>query len=204
MRHIYLVRHGTTEYMEAHRVQGSTDSPLSPRGRQEASLTAAALQSVDFQAIFCSPLGRTRETADIICSSRKIPLQILNDLREMDFGCMEGASNVHSEYDMNPLEKMHARFLFLLMQLCGESLKSVTRRARSSWETIDASCPDGTLLVVAHGVIINCLFAVLSSENKRKNFKSVYLKPCSISEILLEEGKDPAFLRVNDADHIQA
>jgi len=42
MHHINLVRHGTTKDIEKRLMQGSSDSPLSVRGRQDEQQTAEA------------------------------------------------------------------------------------------------------------------------------------------------------------------
>ena len=60
---IFLVRHGTTEDIEKRIMQGSSDSPLSARGREEARRTGEALSGIRFDAAFSSPMGRAWETA---------------------------------------------------------------------------------------------------------------------------------------------
>ena len=57
MQHIYLVRHGTTEDIEKHLMQGSSDSPLSARGREEALRTAEALSGIRLMPPFPARWG---------------------------------------------------------------------------------------------------------------------------------------------------
>ena len=52
---LYIVRHGDPDY--------ANDS-LTERGRREAELLADKLEKMDFAAIYLSPLGRARETAE--------------------------------------------------------------------------------------------------------------------------------------------
>lgn len=51
---LYIVRHGDPDY--------AADC-LTERGRREAELLADRLEKLDFAAIYVSPLGRARETA---------------------------------------------------------------------------------------------------------------------------------------------
>jgi broad specificity phosphatase PhoE len=87
---ITLVRHGTTEWIELGRLHGTLDAPLSTRGRQEASLAATALAKQHFDALYTSPLGRARETAAIIGQATGLEPVLMEGLREMNLGWMEG------------------------------------------------------------------------------------------------------------------
>ena len=88
---IWLIRHGLTALGEEKRYQGSTDTPLSDAGR-------LALQPDDrFARVFCSPLLRAAETAEILFPSAE--KKTIPDLREMDFGAFEGRGWWEMEQD---------------------------------------------------------------------------------------------------------
>jgi len=72
-RHLYLVRHGQLDlraFAENHLTAG-----LTPLGREQARFTARRLRALDVRAIYCSTLGRAKETAEII--SREFPKIVL-------------------------------------------------------------------------------------------------------------------------------
>src|SRR5262245_48042281 len=87
---ILLVRHGETEWNREGRVQGSTDVPLSDSGRQQVRTLAAALDRSGIQAIWSSPQIRAAETAVILSSHLKVPVQHDDGLREIACGAWEG------------------------------------------------------------------------------------------------------------------
>lgn len=88
---IWLIRHGLTALGEEKRYQGSTDTPLSDAGR-------LALQADDcFARVYCSPLLRAAETAEILFPSAE--KRMIPDLREMDFGAFEGRGWWEMEQD---------------------------------------------------------------------------------------------------------
>ena len=88
---IWLIRHGLTALGEEKRYQGSTDTPLSDAGRR-------ALQPDDrFARVYCSPLLRAAETAEILFPSAE--KRMVPDLREMDFGAFEGRGWWEMEQD---------------------------------------------------------------------------------------------------------
>jgi len=204
MIHLYLIRHGTTEWIEANKIQGTTDSPLSEKGKHEAAFTARALNMIDFNGIFCSPMGRTVETAGIISvETGKTPI-LINALHEMNFGIYEGkkyfAAPVNSIRYWKKLELL-ARIL--ISQVTGESIRSVRSRAVQSWNEIKGICPNGHILIVSHGVILNYLIGCLLPKQKYDQIKPIYLQPCSITEIILPPEQTAKLIRVNDFNHLR-
>lgn len=89
---LYLLRHGETEWNREGRIQGSQDSPLTARGREQATAQADILAREVPQmwqlARYCSPLRRARDTARIALDGL-VPV-IDRRLREVDFGAWEG------------------------------------------------------------------------------------------------------------------
>lgn len=64
---ILLARHGETDdNAPPQRVQGSIDTPLNDRGREQARALAEELRDADLRAIVTSHLARARETAAIV------------------------------------------------------------------------------------------------------------------------------------------
>ena len=85
-----LFRHGRTEANERGVYIGKTDYPLSEAGKKELidKMDEFAYPKVD--RVYCSPLRRCKETAEIIFPDRET--LIINDLRELDFGDFEEKS----------------------------------------------------------------------------------------------------------------
>jgi len=90
MQRLYLVRHGETEWNRQQRMQGSLDSPLTPEGRRHAQLNGELLAREAIEHLFVSPLGRTRETADVILAGHSVPITIDARLVERRCGDWEG------------------------------------------------------------------------------------------------------------------
>jgi broad specificity phosphatase PhoE len=67
---IYLVRHGETVWNQAGRQQGQLDSPLTPKGVEQARAAGRFLQRILPEEVDVvletSPLGRARTTAELI------------------------------------------------------------------------------------------------------------------------------------------
>jgi len=79
---LWLARHGETAYNAVRRFQGQSAVPLNDRGREQAHALAEQAATHDFAALWCSPLARARETADIVAA--RIGLVPVEDPRLME------------------------------------------------------------------------------------------------------------------------
>ena len=55
---IYFVRHGETLWNKEGRIQGELDSPLTTKGREDIQKLAENLNSIEFDEVYSSELGR--------------------------------------------------------------------------------------------------------------------------------------------------
>ncbi len=91
MNYLYLVRHGenwaniTKEF--SHR---RVDYSLTPKGVLQAQQTAERLAGMGIHELYSSPLKRAQETAAIIGERLGLPVTILEELREVNVGDLEG------------------------------------------------------------------------------------------------------------------
>lgn len=82
---LYLIRHAQTTFNEQGRYAGKTDVPLSKQGEKDAQMTGG-FPAVD--RVFVSPMLRARQTAAILFPNAD--QEVIDGLREMDFGVFEG------------------------------------------------------------------------------------------------------------------
>lgn len=87
---LVLARHGETEWNRVHRIQGLTDLEMNEKGRKQAWALAQALSNQKVQAIYTSPLRRARDTARLIAEPHGLDVVVLQGLREMDAGEIDG------------------------------------------------------------------------------------------------------------------
>ncbi|MFZ1926929.1 MAG: histidine phosphatase family protein [Solirubrobacteraceae bacterium] len=84
---VYLARHGQTAYNLERRFQGHLPVPLDDTGREQAAdlakrAAAGTSDGIPFVALWCSPLLRARETADIVAA--RLGLQPREEPRLME------------------------------------------------------------------------------------------------------------------------
>jgi broad specificity phosphatase PhoE len=95
--HLYLIRHGETEWSRSGKHTGRTDIPLTARGEAEARALQPLLGAITFTAVLSSPLQRARRTCELT-GLFATPV-IEPDLAEWDYGAYEGlrSSDIYRE-----------------------------------------------------------------------------------------------------------
>jgi broad specificity phosphatase PhoE len=83
---VYLARHGQTAYNLEGRFQGQLPVPLDETGRAQAAELAERAAGRGFAALWCSPLLRARETADVVAARIGLTLREEERLMETDAG----------------------------------------------------------------------------------------------------------------------
>ncbi|BDZ47066.1 histidine phosphatase family protein [Naasia aerilata] len=146
MTHLVLVRHGQTDWNLEGRIQGSSDIPLNETGRRQAREAGAELAGEHWDAILSSPLGRARETAEIIGAAVGVPDVLLEDaLRERHYGAAEGLTGRQTE------ERFAGRVPGR------ESREQVLARVHPALVRIAEERPGQSVLLVSHGGVIGTL-----------------------------------------------
>jgi broad specificity phosphatase PhoE len=147
--HIYLARHGQTDWNVQKRLQGFQNIPLNETGRQQAMDLAKKMQGIQLDAIYSSNLQRSNETARIVAGG-KIPVTILPELNEQSLGKFEGLNldgknaEQEAEYDKrstDPNDTLDG----------GESTNQHYARVKIAIEKIRSQHPQGSILIVGHG-----------------------------------------------------
>src|SRR5262245_59325377 len=90
MGHYYFVRHGESESNRDGWLAGHRDSPLTERGRAQASGMRPHIDGLDLQAVLVSDSSRAQETALIMLGERMLPRLTTPLLRERGGGEWEG------------------------------------------------------------------------------------------------------------------
>lgn len=85
---LHLIRHGMTEGNRVGRYVGRMDLPICREGREELEAMKARFEYPQVQEVYCSPLLRCLQTADILYPDT--PLTVVDDLVEMSLGEFEG------------------------------------------------------------------------------------------------------------------
>jgi alpha-ribazole phosphatase/probable phosphoglycerate mutase len=156
---LILIRHGETEWNKSLRFQGHRDIPLSEDGREQARKIARRLACEKIDTAYASDLSRALETAKAIADYHKLEVNMVPELREINFGYWEGLT--HKEIDSKYPESM-AQWLSNPEETKipgGESMNDVAERCRVGISGILADNPNKDVLVAAHGGVLRIVVA---------------------------------------------
>lgn len=155
---LIVIRHAETTWNRDKRMQGTTDTPLSDVGREQALALGRRLAGRHFSALYSSDLSRARDTARAIAEHAGRELVIDPRLQERRFGIFEGllATEIMSRY---PEE--HARFASRDPDYevpGGESARDFTRRCIGCLSEIAGRHRGEEVVVVTHGLVLDALY----------------------------------------------
>ena len=142
--HLYLVRHGETDWNKQRRIQGSTDIPLNETGRAQAAATAELLARRPVDAVVASPLSRAFETGSVIAERLGLSVPATYEgLQERSYGEAEGLTDdeVAARY---PHDDIPGR----------ESRSALLARATQTLGEIAVRFDAGVVVVATHGAVI--------------------------------------------------
>lgn len=149
--HILLTRHGQVEGIQPERFRGRKDLALTGLGRRQAQALAhrVATESTP-QAIYTSPLRRSRETAAEIAAACGLGVQTMESLVDLDYG--EWQWRTHDEVR---LTHPHDYALWesapqWLRFPRGESLQDVALRVADGLRGLLHRHADHTVVLVGH------------------------------------------------------
>jgi len=149
---VYLARHGQTAYNLEGRFQGHLPIPLDETGRAQALELAERAAEHDFRVLWCSPLLRARETADVV--AHRIGLQPREDPRLMETDAGDWTDRSFSDVRAEDPERFDA---FASAEPTfgfpgGESFSEQDERVDAALREIESGVLPA--LVVCHGMVI--------------------------------------------------
>jgi probable phosphoglycerate mutase len=152
---ILLLRHGQTEWNVERRIQGHSESELTPLGvRQAARMAELAAQLVRREAganwrLVSSPIGRARRTAEAVGEAAGFSVELDPRLAEICCGAWEG--QLWDDIRQNDPGRAYNGERFFDAP-GGETFEEVMGRARD-WLASLPPEPERRVIAVSHGVL---------------------------------------------------
>lgn len=175
MKKLYFVRHGESEWNVADKICGSTDIPLTDKGKEQAMETGRLINSMNIKIdqILYSPLSRAADTAKAISDLTGIPAVVEPRITEQCFGKYEGISPRSRE------DFKLAKQQFVNSYEGGESMLRLAQRIYNVLDEIKAS--DKTYMLVAHNGIARVVKSYFD-DMTNEEYGSFGVKNCAVTE----------------------
>ncbi|GIE30040.1 bifunctional RNase H/acid phosphatase [Actinoplanes italicus] len=149
---IILVRHGETPMTQQGRYSGRGDVPLTDEGEAQAMAAAGRVAGIsrEVAAVLSSPLTRCVRTAQLIADEAGgLPVTVMDDLIECDFGAWEGRTFAEVQ-ERWPAEMDAWLGSTSVAPPGGESFQAVAKRVRGALQTVLSAYPGKVVVLVSH------------------------------------------------------
>jgi len=151
---IFLMRHGKTLWNIEGKLQGRKNSSLLDSSRSTAQTIAQHLANQNLvEKVYCSPLLRCVETAQIVCGILGITFEVRDELMECDMGECEGLTwqEAKEQFPVFFMERESNKWTTAWPK--GESYQDVYIRAKAFLQEL--SC-DESILIIGHEMFNKC------------------------------------------------
>lgn len=170
--YVILARHGETLENRQHLMQGHIPGTLSPLGMRQAEELAGHLENEILDAIVCSDLARSYDTAKIVACLRGMEPQPTFLLREIDWGPHTGGRLDRLDWQNLP-------------EGC-ETLEHLYERAGKFLDYLRSHYAGQQILVVGHGAMNRSIGAYLAHKSPSDMPDMAIMKNTEFIKFVLE------------------
>ena len=199
---IYITRHGKTDWNVEGRMQGSKNSNLTEEGKKEALNLRNSLESTKIDYIYTSPLSRAYDTALIIKGDKDIPLEICENLKEMNFGVWEG---MYNDDVLKDYKDEHYKFWnepHLYIPTDGETFDELIKRVKITLDDIVDKNKGENILLVTHAIVIKAIYAIIKGYELKDFWNPPFIKNTCVTILECNEYKYDFILEA-DTSHVE-
>jgi len=150
---VFLFRHGETESNLAKIYQGQGNSPLTPKGVEQAQCLADYFQGEHFSAVFSSDLIRSYETARIFAKPHKLKVTRIENIKERFYGAWEGMTFEAIQDKYPKIYNIWLKDPNIAVIPKAETLSQLQQRGVSALEDLAKKHVGENIAVIAHGGI---------------------------------------------------
>jgi probable phosphoglycerate mutase len=191
---VLLVRHGQTPTTGTTLPGRAKGLHLADKGREQAEAVAARLGELKrVDAVYASPMERTRETAAPIAKARGLKVQPMKGLIECDFGEWTGKElkALSKLPEWTTVQRYPSGFRFP----AGESFVEMQTRMTGAIATLVERHAGGVVVAVSHADPIKAAVADALGTHLDL-FQRIVVSPCSVTAIAYG-ASGPTVLTVN-------
>ncbi|MFH1031990.1 MAG: histidine phosphatase family protein [Chloroflexota bacterium] len=202
MPKLLLIRHGVTASNSARQFAGHTDVELSVEGRAQVEKLSHRLTNEKIDAIYSSDLKRAVTTAEIVASGHQLNIITCPELKEINYGRIEGLSIAEIGPLFPDVAKLIANFTPDLEFPGGETFMTFFERVGKFLDRLKQHTPEQTVAITAHSGPLRALICSLLGLGP-EHWGRMRLDNASLS--IIETQPNRAVLTLlNDTSHLRA
>ncbi|WP_102142270.1 histidine phosphatase family protein [Mycobacterium hubeiense] len=190
MTQLVLTRHGETVWHAENRYAGRSDIALTERGVEQARLLGEWARHAGLTALWCSPLGRARDTAARVADTTGLATQVDERLVELDFGDGEGLTTAEMRHKFPDAFDAFVADPVANHLPGGEDPRDAVARMLACLNEICVAEPDGKVLIVGHTTVLRlvlCQLLGIPLANYRRLFP--FMRNAGLTMLRLRDGQ---------------
>ncbi|MFH0837451.1 MAG: histidine phosphatase family protein [Candidatus Aenigmatarchaeota archaeon] len=193
---LVLVRHGETEDNVKDILRGHGHGKLTDLGKEQAKKLGERLSKEKIDVIYCSDIGRAKETAkEIICYHPDIPIHYTKDLRERHVGNLE---DIHVEnWDTIKLDDEYMK------SVDAEIPQDVFDRVKVFLDSVYDKHMNETVLFVAHGFLNRVLICIITNKTASSVYETETQKNTAVNIFEIDEDRNHKIHLLNCVKHLE-
>ena len=170
---IYAIRHGQTDINLEEKINGLNDHDINEEGIRQAVKAREEIAELDIDEIICSPLLRTRHTADIV-NANDLPISYDERIEERDAGIFtcEDIANIDEDkwWCVDDIEEY----------MDAETVRSMMGRIYEFLDEIKIKYKDKKILLVTHGGVMKVIHTYVYGIPEDRNLNNIKIDNCEI------------------------
>ncbi|MCQ2484943.1 MAG: histidine phosphatase family protein [Clostridia bacterium] len=171
---IYVMRHGRTNDNDKQILNGRNDEDINETGIAQATAAREVYEKLDIDLIVCSPMKRTRHTADVV-NTKNLPIVYDERLIERDTGELTGR-HISGEF-------RDVYWNYYSTEYDVEHVKELFERVHPVIDDIKEKYADKNVLIVTHNGVARAIYSYFNEIPEDGNMLNVgILKNCQITE----------------------
>ncbi|WP_310605242.1 histidine phosphatase family protein [Anaerosporobacter sp.] len=196
---IYLIRHARQNSKLC-----NVNVELSEVGRKQADLLGSRLVNYQIDALYSSHYYRAKETAEIVNTHLNVSHTIREELREIDFGDLEGNEDSYNYEHYGEFLKERTAMTSDLAFPSGECGEDVWNRAKNVLDEIICTNYENVAVVAHGGTIRSIVTGLLGMDQANKLQFGLSLENTSITQVVYHKERNRFYIeRFNDYAHLE-
>ena len=189
---IHLVRHGETNWNKERRIQGHSESSLTPLGEQQAKALKPVFEKLNIARVHCSSSHRTRQTAAHIFAQSPVELIYEDEFKEIFLGPWE--AQLYDEILESDPEGMnhfwHEPHKFAVEG--AETFAQLQERGKRRLDQIISTGAQGEeIVIVSHGAMIKAILCAIEERPLAKLWEPPRMHNCAHSIVPVSQQGSP-------------
>ena len=202
MTKIYLVRHCEAEGNAKRLFQGSTDCDISELGAKQLEFLTERFKDEKIDKVYSSPLIRAEKTAKAVIGDRDILFEILDGLREINGGILDGKP---FEETFNAFPQIKETWYNHPQDFAPEKGEPMKEAYERIWNTLLYMAKNNsgkTVVAATHGGVIRCLLCRLTLGSIERLKEMTWSDNTAITLIEIDDSMNFNVVYANDVKHL--